>query len=705
MGLEEIVVTANKRAESVQRVPIAITAVTGDQLAAAGIQSTAELAAMVPGLTLENSQNGLEPHLRGVGTTAISAGEENSIATYVDGVYFANLSGSLMQLNSISQVEVDKGPQGTLFGRNATGGVIDIKTKDPVQTFSGVSNLSYGNYNTISTQDYVTGGIAQNLATDLAFYYSDQAEGYGRNLFNGREVNKTSDIAVRNKWLWTPTDRDQFRLAMDYEHTDSTAPVALHPVPGHPTNWGPGPGPFGQPYLYTGGPWDVDMYDQPVYRFQQGGISLDAQHGFDFAQLTNIFAYRRGDKYLFWDVELIPTSAEAAGWDEFSHQVSEEIRLSANPDSKIKWVLGYYYLDATVGYDPFNIQGTVAVPAPLQEITFLANERTRSNAAFGQASTPIPGLGHTNLTMGLRYTREVRSLTGSTVLTFVPPIPSLDTGLTDAQKTFDKLTWRLTLDHQFTPDTLGYISYNRGFKSGLYNTIPPGGPTATPVEPEVLDAYEIGVKSELDSRVRFNASGFYYKYSQLQVTVYTPTAAVLENAAKAQIYGVDVDMEARVTNHFSLTAGAEILRDKFVSFPDAQFLIPQSIAQGGGDNPVLGDAAGNQLPYTPRYAFSMSGRYVVPIASGNLDLSLTYAYTSNWYAGPDNILRSPISNLLNAQAGWTLPDGRSRVGIWVKNLTNQAVPGFLSANNNPGGRDQETMQPPRTYGISAKYVF
>jgi iron complex outermembrane recepter protein len=427
---------------------------------------------------------------------------------------------------------------------------------------------------------------------------------------------------------------------------------------------------------------------------------------FDFAQLTNILAYRRGDKYLFWAAEPIPTPAEAAGWDEFSHQLSEEIRFSANPNSKIKWVLGYYYLDAAVGYDPFNIEGTAAVPAPLRRISFLAEEKTKSDAVFGQATTPIPGLGQTNLTVGLRYTNERRSLTGSTILTFEPQIPSVETGLTGAQSTFHKLTWRLTLDHQLTSDVLGYISYNRGFKSGLYNTIPPGGPTATPVSPEVLDAYESGVKSEmLDHRLRFNASGFYYDYSQLQVTVYTPTSAVLENGAKAQVYGVDLDTEARVTDHFSLTVGAEILRDKFVSFPGAQFLIPQSIARGGGNLPVLGDAKGNQLPYTPQYVFSLSAKYVVPIAYGDLDLNLTYAYTSNWYAGPDNILRSPISNLMNAQVGWALPDGRTRLSLWGKNLTNQAVPAFLNATNNPGGRDEELVQPPRTYGVKLAYSF
>src|SRR6266850_5461801 len=186
-GLQEVVVTANKRRENIQDVPIAIAAISESDLAAHGVQNTLDVAAAIPGLTMQGSMNGLQAHLRGVGTTAIAAGEENSIATYVDGVYIASLSGSFLQLSNIEQIEVDKGPQGTLFGRNATGGVISIMTKAPSHAFGGSTALSYGNYDTVVTSSYVTGGLTENLAADLAFYFSNQGGGYGHNLYTGDE--------------------------------------------------------------------------------------------------------------------------------------------------------------------------------------------------------------------------------------------------------------------------------------------------------------------------------------------------------------------------------------------------------------------------------------------------------------------------------------------------------------------------------------
>jgi iron complex outermembrane recepter protein len=707
-GLEEIVVTANKRRENIQDVPIAIEAISASQLQAQGIQTTQDVASAIPGLTMQGSMNGLQAHLRGVGTSAIQAGEENSIATYVDGVYIASLSGSLLQLNSIEQIEVDKGPQGTLFGRNATGGVISVTTKDPSHAFGGSAGLSYGNYNTIQQDTYVTGGLSESLAADFAFFYSNQGEGYGRNLYNGRDVNKIQDLATRSKWLFTPTSEDRATLAVDYEQTHSSAFDTFQPLPGHPTNWGPGaPAPTGQPFLFPGGPWDTDTPAQPYDNFKQGGISLNVQHDFNFARLTNITAFREADKNLFWSANPVPTPAEQAGWQEQERQLTEEVQLASAGDSAIKWVGGLFFLNGAAAYSPFLIQGTAAAPVPLESINFLANETTKSYAAFGQATTPISFLSDTNFTAGLRYTSERRGINGSTILNFVPPIPSVETGITDTHKTFDKITWRFALDHHFTDNVLGFISYNRGFKSGVYNTIPAGGPTATPVNPEVLDATEMGVKSDFfNRRLRVNASAFFYNYSQLQVTVFTPTHSDIENGASAHIYGLDLDIQGQITDQFTVSAGIEALHSEFVSFPNAQILIPQTVAEGGGNLPEFGSAAGNRLPYTPNASVNLTANYKIPTSIGLFDLDAAYSYRSSWFATPDNHLRSPISNIVNAQVSWNSShDENTEYTLWGRNLTNQAVPMFMSEANNPGGYDEQINQPPRTYGVKVEHKF
>jgi len=707
-ALQEIVVTVNKRRENIQDVPIAISAISQSDLAAHGIENTLDVAAAVPGLTMQGSMNGLEAHLRGVGTTAIAAGEENSIATYIDGVYIASLSGSLLQLSNIQQIEVDKGPQGTLFGRNATGGVISITTKDPSHTFGGSTALSYGNYDTVVTSSYVTGGLTENLAADLAFYFSNQGGGYGHNLYTGDEIQKNQDLAARSKWLFTPSSTDTLTFAIDFERSHSSTLDAFRDVYGHPTNWGPGaPQPTGQPFLYTGGRWDINDYLDPFDDFKQKGASLNYRHDFSFAHLTDIVAYRDAEKNLYWSSIPIPTKANTAGWFERERQLSEELQIVSPEDSIIKWVGGLYYLHGHAAYEPFKIQGTATTPPPLDYVNFLSDELTNSYAGFGQTTAPIPFIPNTNITVGLRYTRETRGITGATILNFLPPAPPVDTAITDAQRTFDKLTWRFSLDHHFADNVLGYISYNRGFKSGIYNTIPAGGPDAKPVNPEVLDAYELGLKTDmLDHRLRLNASTFFYKYSELQVTVFTPTSAQLENGADAHIYGFDGDLQFQLTERLSFQGGIEWLHDRFVYFPNSQDLIPLTAAQGGGNLPTIASAAGNRLPYTPDWAGNLSLDYKVPSSLGVFDMSVTYSYQDRWYATPDNHLQSPISNLLNAQAAYTPAQmEQMRVILWGRNLTNQAVPMFMGEANNPGGYDEEIDMPPRTYGVRVECKF
>lgn len=702
-GLEEILVTANKRAESLQNVPISIDVVRADELAAAGADNTLDLADKVAGLQFSASQSGIDVHLRGIGISTIPPGNENSVSTYVDGVYFANLSGGLLQLSDIEQVEVDKGPQGTLFGRNSTGGVVNITTWTPEHVFGGAVQAGYGNYDTAVVDGYVTGGLGPILAAGFAAHYDHQGSGYGTNLFNGEDVQQTESLAARTKWLLTPTDADKLTLALDFERVRSTALDAFQAPPGHPTNWGPGaPAPTGTPFTFSGGPWDIDDVASPAYNNTQGGVSLTGAHAFDFARLTSITAYRDADKYSAWSVEPMPTPAELAQWTVRDRQLTQELQMGSPESSRIKWVGGLFYMDAASTIDPLSIVGSV-VPGPaLSNLQFHSRETTRSEAVFGQATIPLPHVEQTDLTVGLRYTNEKRAVDGFELFDFLPPAASQVSDVVSADETFHKLTWRFALDHRFSDALMGYISYNRGFKSGVFGTIPA---TPVPVKPEVLDAYELGLKTDLlNGRVRVNVSGFYYDYSQIQVSVSNRTSVVLENGAGAKIYGVDVDIQAKF-GRLRVSAGGEALRDYFTAFPGSIFFVPLLAAAGGGNQLVVADAAGHELPDTPSYAFNLGFEYTVPIRFGDLVLATNYAYLGNWYEGPDNILSSPPSNRLNAQVAWALPNDKTRATFWARNLTNEAVPLFLQAASNPGGYSEGVNQPPRTFGFTLRQSF
>jgi iron complex outermembrane receptor protein len=565
--------------------------------------------------------------------------------------------------------------------------------------------VTYGNYNTIATNDYVTGGITDTLAADLAIQLSDQGEGYGRNLYNGAPVQKTDEFAARTKWLLAPTPDDRLTVALDFEQNHNTVQTAYHAAYGDPTNWGPGlPLPTGQPFLFTGGPWDADDLYPGSYSLKQGGASLNFQHTFDLATFTNITAYRQAQTLYNWSVNPAPSLATLANETESERQFTEEVQLVSPTSSTIKWVGGLFFMHASAAYDPFALSGPDGTPVPLQSVDFDVVEPVYSGAIYGQATAPVPSLRDTNVTLGLRYTVERRDLYGNEVVNFEPTtqiapivIPS------DAHKIFQKPTWRLAFDHHFTDDLVGYISDNRGFKSGVYNTLPPA---ATPVHPEVLDAYEIGIKSDfIDHRLRVNAAAFYYNYTNIQVTITQAASTQLVNGAKAQIYGLDLDLEGKVTDNFRVTAGLEVLHDEFKSFPSALFVTPLSVAQGGGSAGTVGSAAGNELPYTPNVTFNISANYAVPISYGNLDFNATYAFTDHWFPTADNISEAPASNLLNARIGWTLRDHRTQVKLWARNLTNQAVPMILLEHANPGGNTEEIDAPPRTYGVTVQYDF
>jgi iron complex outermembrane receptor protein len=393
-----------------------------------------------------------------------------------------------------------------------------------------------------------------------------------------------------------------------------------------------------------------------------------------------------------------------AGWAERESQISQELQLGSVAGSRIQWLAGLYYLYGKASYEPFHFGGTAY--SPVDTITFNSFTSTKSGAAFGQATTPLWDGAH--LTAGVRYSVERRAIEGDTVIDFLSftGIPQLTTGLTDAHTTFRKPTWRLALDQQITPDILGYVSYNRGFKSGIYNSVPPGGPDAQPVAPEILDAYEVGFKSDLfDGRLRLNVSGYYYNYSNLQVTVYTTTGASIQNGAKAEIYGGDFDLTGKIGSHLTLTAGANLMHSEFKSFPQAQFLIPQPASAGGGTLGVVGSAKGNELPYAPNSTFNVGADYSARLGNGKADLNINYGYTGRWFSGPDNLLKQDSYGLLNATASYTLPGDRIELGVWAHNLTDEKYYLFLAAAANPGGVEEGVVGAPRTYGISLGYKF
>jgi iron complex outermembrane recepter protein len=694
--LAEIIVTAQKRSESLQVVPIAITVATGAQLQAANVVTANDLPTLVSGLSIGDTANYFQPHLRGIGTAAFGPNVENPVALYVDGVYYPSQLEAPTDLIDVAQISVLKGPQGTLFGRNATGGVIQMTTKDPQQTPSGEAQTSIDNYLTSRNYVYATGGITTDLAANASIRYTTQGNGWGTNTFNGDQVERNNkDLAARTKWVYAPSDATNIRLSLDYSNLSNTLGGNFSPAPGTQ--------PLFPGYVATSNPYDVDTYQTGRNAAESGGGSLTVQQGLgSFADFVSISSFR---SYSFHD-NLVVSLTPVPGIDitdvENGRDVTEELQLVSKNNDTVQWATGIFYFHNIGSINPVNtyLHGLLA-PTPFSFGDQQVADRlvTESVAPYAQATIEVAPRWH--LTLGARDTWEERTLTGAVngFLENGTPIGLL-APLFDETTRIQLPSYRAAIDYRMSDDILVYASFNRSFKSGGFNG---NDPANVPYLPEILNAYEIGLKSEmLDHRLRLNVAPFYYDYTNIQVTNYIGALVNFYNGAAAKIYGLDLDASFQATESLRLSATAEGLHSKFTSFPEADFSTPLPT---GGLVQYTASAAGNRLPYAPAFTFDIGGDYVVDLtAAGRLDFNLTNEFNSGYFTEADNRLRQPAYDFLNASVSWTTPNERLNVKLWARNLLDKAVESE-EVTGPPEGYTVDYSNPPRTYGLTLLYKF
>ena len=690
-SIEEIVVTAQRRRENLQDVPITVQAFSAQALESSGVTNATDLARVVPGMTMPTSAGYTLPHLRGVGITAIGPGIENSVALYVDGVYRGSSASSAMALNNIASVEVEKGPQGTLFGRNATGGLIQVATKDPLAgPLSGAANLGYANYQTTSGDLYLTGG-SDLIAGDVAVRASHQAQGWGTNVATGQDVNATDlDLSLRSKWLIRPTDSTKLTVIVDYSDVKfSTSTLG---------NYGNTPN-----FFYPGGTlpslpaYDVDIDSQPKRQLQDGGVSVQLDQNLGFASFVDIVSYRRDSYRWNVDFDLGPKPYSLNSPVQVDKQFTDELQLLSPTQSRFTWVVGLIYFYADSGYDPQIVNSSGPAVNPARPITLVQNrtfQETNSVAAYGQGSL---NLGfRTKLTVGARYTDEKRGIDGLQ-LGYLNGVVPVTLANVDTSVTTHTPTWRVALNHDFTDTIHAYASYNRGFKSGGYNVT---APTLAPYAPEKLDAYEVGLKTQfLDRSVTLNTSGFYYNYNNVQVSRFLNGSPQVYNGGPARLYGLDADLTTRITERFSVTGGIELLHTEFANSPKniADFFngctIPYPTVCSLSDT-------GNQLPQAPNASFTVNVDYRIPLPAGDLNLDVNSSSSSGYFFAPNNEDRQSPYTVVNGSARWA--HDQYQLSVWAKNITNQIVP--ISVNQAPTAT-AVGYGPPRTFGVSVGMTF
>lgn len=684
-GVEQIIVTAQRREQRLQDVPIAVSVLSARTLAASGIGSTDALLAVTPGLVATRQLKGSTPYIRGLGTQSTAPGVESPVAQYVDGVYYTSPAGNIFSFNNIERVEVLKGPQGTLFGRNTTGGLIHVVTRDPSADPAVEGSFNYGNYDTVEAALYATGG-SDTLAADIAGYFINN-KGFGRNLTVGGRVNELDETAVRSKILFRPGANTRMTLSGDYLRNNSDIGATRNIVAG---SLGLGATPM------RGTVYDTQSGFLPETRTEYWGVSLKAEQEAGNFRLQSITAYRDIDSLNHFDQDAVPTNAANVTARETVSTFQQEV-LAVGEFGQLDLTAGLFYFHANAKYDPLGVQSA----APGSNTATFPTQILDSYAAFADGTFALTDT--TNLTAGVRYTLDDRHFEAVTLATAGNPRP-VGTVLVSQPRvnaTFKKFTYRLVLDQKVAPDVMVYASFNTGFKAGVFN---PSVITQAVLLPENVRAFEAGLKSEfLDSTLRLNLSAFHNIVTGIQLTRQTLGAQTIFNAARGRINGLEAEaiLAPRLANgRLQIGATLSILDAIYTSFPLGPVTVPNA---AGGNATVIRDLSGNRMIRSPKWTGSINVDYSIDVGAGEFGVSGNYYHNDGFFWEPDNRLRQEAFDLLNAQAFYAFGDERQfRVRVFGKNLTGQRYFSNVSAG---GLGDLAAAAAPRTYGAGFDFRF
>jgi iron complex outermembrane receptor protein len=686
--LDEIVVTAQRRSERLQDVPLSVTAVTAAEMKAVGITTTRDLSLVTPGLRMTQSGGYLQPSIRGVTTNRPVPTEEANIATYVDGVYIANTLGALMQLPDIQQVEVLKGPQGTLFGRNATGGAILVTSRAPdLSEVTGEVTVGVSSFNTHLLHSFVSVPVVQDKVAASLTAYVEDTSGWQRNLLNGgrRGDAPATTIMFRGKLRFLPWDGADFTLSGLFSRMEDRSSIKQTDFGGVNSLAALGPL-FGVPNVIVSSEpntfaMNVDNRITPVTKM----LSLRGQIEAGPGTLTTTTAYNTASTHLIVDADGTALDFGQVTFDTKFSTFSQELLYTTNQLGRFRATVGAFYFTSNGGLDPLVFPGT----------KIWTKDKGKSFAVFGEGTYNITD--QLELTAGLRYSHEKKEALAST-----NPTALVNPGYTfDQEKTWNSVTPRVSLLYRATPDTNLYATFSKGFKSGQFNT-PQFQPI--PADPEKVTAYEVGVKSRLTPTLSLNAAGFYNDYKDLQVTsiqqVGLAFTSVLSNAATAEIYGVEVGGAWNPIDALRLSFGGAWTHARYKDYENASVNIPSPPA---GFVTVPTDVSGNKMIRTPTWSANLTAQYTWDTAMGDVELSAIAFYSSKIFFEEGNRVAQPGYENINLSLAWRPSDAEGlELKAYVRNLTNQHV-----IANYTGGTSHETVVylPPRLFGVEASYNF
>jgi outer membrane receptor protein involved in Fe transport len=698
-GLEEVVVTAQRRVESLQDVGIAISVLSGESLADKSITYVNDLQNATPSLQIEPAFGSGQPQfrLRGVGFIDYTSNNTAPVGASLDGVAFALPIQTQGQLFDIDRVEVLRGPQGTLYGRNTTGGVINFITNRPTADFHAGFSAEYGSHNAVLAEGFVSGPVAQGLTARLSVA-TEQGGAWQRNRVTGQELGDKDKIAVRGQLQWDPSEALNFRLGAHFAQDKSDEQglyllKAYSPANGAPTI------PADTSRYATG--WSlnpvfakiigIDANSKLGLDDSNNGVDLTANIDFGAAKLTGITAYNKliRREYGDWDASRYFDSDEY--FNSNLNVFSQELRIASTGNGALGWVAGVFYSNEDLQenfYSDFTDRlGGIALTRYEQ----VAN----SVGVFGQANYSFTDA--LKATIGVREDHETRELKGLNTGFLVPSIPSFTGGALGGSTTSNLPSGKLELDYKPVERILVYGSISRGVKSGgftAHNTV--SAPAADPFQPEKLTAYEIGVKSDITRTLRLDASVYYYRYKDQQILgkVFDDTSQSFIGRfvnANSRISGGEAELEWRPVSGVSIS--------QYVGFAEGYYT---STLLDSSDN----DFNGRALSF-PKWSYGGDVSYSLNVgdfkvtAEGNYSFHDTY---SQFYLLGSDDFTVPKYWLANANLSLSPGSGAPwTVALWGRNILNQSYD--TTRNFFLPSSEVAAAGEPATVGIRLSYKY
>ncbi len=662
---QTITVTARKTAEDVQSVPLSVSAFDADALEAHGFTDSLDIDDQVPNLEIKTFGGNPNIFIRCVGNNDFNATTVSPVSIYSDDVVQGLTGGQLMQMFDLERVEVLRGPQGTLFGRNTTGGAINFYSRKPGNSQEGYLRIGIGNYNRSEIEAAGTIVISDKLATRIAGKMTKD-DGDLRNLFNGDRANATDLAAIRAITRFEPSTDLEFlwNIHAGRDRSDYHQGKPVGAINGGDALGYSDPAPDNPRFINvneTDNRHDADTW----------GTNLRITKQFADFEFKSITGYESVKTDYLGDIDQSPNNLDELRFQQDGEQISQEFNLSYDAGDAWSWIAGLFYLQEDFNYktsgDLFGAIPTAALPLQAE-----SDRDTTTYAAFGEATYRFTD--KFSVTGGLRYTIEEKDAVLESLLIYGSGVPPTGTTVplipeTSVSDEWNAWSGRLLAKYEFTRDTMLYGSVSRGFRSGGFNLGAFFDPNElTTVEPEFLTSYEVGLKTTvLDDRLRANVAAFVYDYTDLQVFTFTqgsstanPIVIALENAANAAVSGFEGEFTAIPLDDMTLTLGLGYLDATYEDYIST----------------IAGDLSGNRLPGSPEWNINFAAQHEFQLPGGfSLTPRAEYVFVDQRYFDPNELeaISSRGSHeLINARLTLRPEDSNWEISLWGKNLADES---------------------------------